>query len=143
MLLQPNSKILFIGDSITDCGRKRPIGKGEFDQALGNGYVSLVDAALRAVYPDHPVTTLNMGISGNTVDDLAYRWKTDAIELKPDWLSILIGINDAWQQFNQLWPSTRGTLHEPIILAPESTGPSSSEELRKNKSRKSLRDRNG
>ena len=107
MLLQPNSTILFIGDSITDCGRKRPIGKGEFDQALGNGYVSLVDAALTAIYPDHAVTTLNMGISGNTVDDLAYRWKTDAIELKPDWLSILIGINDAWQQFNQLWSSIR------------------------------------
>lgn len=107
MLLQPNSKILFIGDSITDCGRKRPVGTGGFDQALGNGYVSLVDAALRAVYPDYSIATLNMGISGNTVDDLEYRWKTDAIDLQPDWLSILIGINDAWQQFNQLWPSTR------------------------------------
>lgn len=107
MLLQPNSKILFIGDSITDCGRKRPVGTGGFDQALGNGYVSLVDAALRAVYPDYSIATLNMGISGNTVDDLEYRWKTDAIDLQPDWLSILIGINDAWQEFNQLWPSTR------------------------------------
>ena len=91
MLLQPNSKILFIGDSITDCGRKRPVGTGGFDQALGNGYVSLVDAALRAVYPDYSIATLNMGNSGNTVDDLEYRWKTDAIDLQPDWLSILIG----------------------------------------------------
>ena len=105
MLIQPNSRLLFIGDSITDCGRKRPIGSGGFDQALGNGYVSLVDAALAAVYPDYAISTINMGINGDTVQDLKYRWKNDVLDLKPDWLSILIGINDVWQHFNQLWQS--------------------------------------
>lgn len=96
-------RLLMIGDSITDCGRRRPIGQGGFDQALGNGYVSLVDAVFRAVYPDYRITTINMGISGDTVHDLKYRWKRDVIDLEPDWLSILIGINDSWQHFNQLW----------------------------------------
>ena len=105
MLIQPNTRLLFIGDSITDCGRKRPIGSGSFDQALGNGYVSLVDAALTALYPDYAIDTINMGISGDTVHDLKYRWKRDTLDLKPDWLSILIGINDVWQHINQLWQS--------------------------------------
>jgi lysophospholipase L1-like esterase len=105
MLIQSNSRLLFIGNSITDCGRKRPIGSGGFDQALGNGYVSLVDAALAAVYPDFAISTINMGINGDTVHDLKYRWTKDVLELKPDWLSILIGINDVWQHINQLWQS--------------------------------------
>ncbi len=105
MLIQPNSRLLFIGDSITDCGRKRPIGSGGFDQALGNGYVSLVDAALAAVYPDFAISTINMGINGDTVHDLKYRWTKDVLDLKPDWLSILVGINDVWQHINQLWQS--------------------------------------
>ncbi len=107
MLIQPNSRFLFIGDSITDCGRRRPIGQGGFDQALGNGYVSLVDAVLKAVYPDFAISTINMGINGDTVQDLNYRWKNDVLELNPDWLSILIGINDVWQNFNQFWQSER------------------------------------
>jgi lysophospholipase L1-like esterase len=111
MLLRKNCRLLMIGDSITDCGRRRPIGQGGFDQALGNGYVSLVDAALKAVYPDYRITTINMGISGDTVHDLKYRWNRDVIDLEPDWLSILIGINDAWQHFNQLWQPGG---HDPI-----------------------------
>jgi lysophospholipase L1-like esterase len=103
MLLHPNSRLLFIGDSITDCGRKRPIGEGAFDQALGNGYVSLIDAALAAVYPDYAIRIINMGVSGETVHDLKSRWTSDVLNLKPDWLSILIGINDVWQLVSQPW----------------------------------------
>jgi len=103
MQLEHNSQLLFIGDSITDCGRKRPIGEGGFDQALGNGYVSLVNAAITAIYPDFAIKVINMGVSGNTVLDLDSRWKRDVIELNPDWLSILIGINDVWWLFNQGW----------------------------------------
>ena len=103
MQLQPNQRLLFIGDSITDCGRKRPIGQGSFTRALGDGYVSLVDAALIAAYPDYAIEVLNLGVSGNTVLDLESRWKTDVLDLKPDWLSIMIGINDVWQHFNFLW----------------------------------------
>ncbi len=103
MYLQPDSKLLFIGDSITDCERKLPVGQGAFDQALGNGYVSLVDAALTAMYPDFAIRVINMGISGNTVRDLKARWQTDVLELQPDWLSIMIGINDVWHHFNHPW----------------------------------------
>jgi lysophospholipase L1-like esterase len=105
MILDANQRLLMIGDSITDCGRKRPIGQGGFDQALGDGYVSLVEASLTAVYPDLQIKIINMGISGDTVQDLKYRWQRDVLELKPDWLSILIGINDVWQHINQLWQS--------------------------------------
>ena len=103
MHLQPNSRLLFIGDSITDCGRKRPIGEGAFDQALGNGFVSLVDAALAAAYPDYAISTINMGVAGNTIRDLKARWKTDVLDLQPDWLAIKIGINDVWQHFSRPW----------------------------------------
>jgi lysophospholipase L1-like esterase len=97
MLIHLNSKLLFIGDSITDCGRERPIGEGS---GLGNGYVSMVDALLAATYPQNPIHIINMGTSGNTVRDLATRWKSDVLELKPDWLAIMIGINDVWRQFD-------------------------------------------
>jgi lysophospholipase L1-like esterase len=100
MQLQPGVRLLFIGDSITDCGRKRPIGKGKSDQALGNGFVSLVDAALTATYPDHEIHVINMGVSGDTVYDLSARWTSDVIDLGPDWLVIKIGINDVWQNFS-------------------------------------------
>ncbi len=102
MIIQASSRLLFIGDSITDCGRARPIGEGNFDQALGNGYVSLVDAALNSGYPDYGIRITNMGISGNTVRDLKSRWTSDVLALKPDWLCVMIGINDVWGHFSLL-----------------------------------------
>jgi lysophospholipase L1-like esterase len=99
MLLQKNDKLVMIGDSITDCGRKKPEGEGRND-ALGNGYVSLVNAFLQAFYPHLGIRVINMGISGNTVRNLKERWQTDVIDLKPDWLSIMIGINDVWRQYD-------------------------------------------
>lgn len=95
--LAKNSKLVFIGDSITDCDRQKPEGEGLFG-ALGKGYVAFVDAMLMAVYPDLGIRVVNKGISGNTVRDLAARWKEDVIHQHPDWLSIMIGINDVWRQ---------------------------------------------
>jgi len=103
MQIQPNSRLLFIGDSITDCGRVRPIGSGASPHALGDGFVSLVDAALTAAYPDYAISTINMGCSGNTIRDLQARWKTDVLDLAPDWLVIKIGINDVWQHIDPSW----------------------------------------
>lgn len=103
MRLQPNSRLLFIGDSITDCGRKRPVGEGASEGALGHGYVSLVDAALAARYPGHDIHIINMGVAGNTVRDLNARWRTDVLGLNPDWLVVMIGINDVWQHFSGPW----------------------------------------
>jgi lysophospholipase L1-like esterase len=96
MLPRPRSRILFIGDSITDCGRRRPIGEGS--GALGDGYVSLVQAALLASYADYGLHVINMGVAGDTVLGLRNRWDSDVMALRPDWLSIFIGINDAWRQ---------------------------------------------
>lgn len=99
MLIQPHSKLLIIGDSITDCGRARPIGEGLFD-ALGKGYVDVINSLLTASYPGHRIRVVNMGVSGNTVRDLQARWQTDVLDLKPDWLGVCIGINDVWRYFN-------------------------------------------
>ena len=99
MLLQPNSKLVMIGDSITDTGRAQPVGEGLFD-ALGRGYVSLIDALLGTVYPELGVRVVNMGTGGHTVRDLDRRWQTDVLDLKPDWLSVMIGTNDVWRQFD-------------------------------------------
>jgi lysophospholipase L1-like esterase len=99
MRLNPGSRLLFIGDSVTDCGRARPVGAGS-PAALGDGYVAQVDALLARAPLDPPIQVTNMGISGNTVRDLAGRWETDVLALEPDWLSVMIGINDVWRQFD-------------------------------------------
>jgi lysophospholipase L1-like esterase len=97
--LEANTKLVMIGDSITDAGRARPIGEGRNDE-LGRGYVAFVDGLLGAVYPQLAIRVVNMGIGGNTVRDLKNRWQTDVLNLKSDWLSIMIGINDVWRQFD-------------------------------------------
>lgn len=112
MLLKPNEKLLFIGDSVTDVGRARPVGEG-LGGALGQGYVAQVAAMLDCVYPELAVRVLNMGTSGNTVRDLDARWRTDVLDLEPDWVSIMIGINDVWRQFDS------PTRHEQHVYLPE------------------------
>jgi len=64
MKIAPHSKLVFIGDSITDCERARPVGEGLFG-ALGKGYVSLVEGLLYAIHPAHKIRVVNMGSSGN------------------------------------------------------------------------------
>ena len=93
-----NQTLLFIGDSITDCGREHPVGQRW--NSLGGGYVSFVDSIMGAVIPGTPITVLNTGISGNRVTDLEARWQSDVLDLEPNWLSVMIGINDVWRQFD-------------------------------------------
>lgn len=87
-LFKNGETIVFVGDSITDCGRR--------DQFFpyGNGYVQMVIDLATACHPERSFTYFNRGIGGNTVEDLFNRWYDDVIILKPDWISILIGIND-------------------------------------------------
>jgi lysophospholipase L1-like esterase len=99
MQLQKNDTLLMIGDSITDCGRT-PAGEGLFE-GVGKGYVAQVEALLRVWYPELYIRVINKGTSGNTVRDLKARWQTDVLDLQPDWLSIMIGVNDVWRQFDQ------------------------------------------
>ena len=88
----PGTRILFQGDSITDGGR----GYGDDpNHILGQDYAYLLAACCGAHYPDMNWTFLNRGISGNKVTDLAGRWQNDALNLKPDVLSVLVGVNDA------------------------------------------------
>ncbi|MCG3179305.1 MAG: Acetylxylan esterase [Phycisphaerae bacterium] len=86
--IRPGQTVLFIGDSITDCGRRNE------SAPLGNGYVKMVNDLIAARYPSHGLTVINTGIGGNTVRDLRDRWTDDCIRHRPDWLSIKIGIND-------------------------------------------------
>jgi len=111
MKIQQSHKLVMIGDSITDAGRARPIGEGLFD-ALGKGYVSQVDALLNSTYSERGIRTVNVGVSGNTVRDLQARWQTDVLDLAPDWLSIMIGDNDVWRQFDLPWQKEKHVLLE-------------------------------
>ncbi|OIJ13931.1 GDSL family lipase [Anaerobacillus alkalilacustris] len=99
MKLEKGQKLLFIGDSVTDCERTKPEGEGLFG-ALGKGYVSYIDALIQSVYPELSIRIVNKGVNGNTVRDLAKRWKTDVLKQQPDWLTIMIGINDVWRQYD-------------------------------------------
>ncbi len=99
MKLDPDCKLVMIGDSITDCGHALQAVDGS-PEALGNGYVSFVQDLLTACYPELRIQVVNSGLSGNTVRDLRQRWQADVIDLKPDWLSIFIGINDVWRHFD-------------------------------------------
>jgi lysophospholipase L1-like esterase len=99
MNIHSNSTLLMTGDSITDCGRVRPVAE-TVSWDLGNGYVALIHALLGATCPGQNIRIRNTGISGNTVRDLAARWQSNVLDLKPDWLSIMIGINDVWRQLD-------------------------------------------
>ena len=83
--------ILFQGDSITDGNRGRSLDPNHI---LGHGYAFIIAAKYGAAFPERNLNFLNRGVSGNTVPDLANRWQKDTLDLKPDLLSILIGIND-------------------------------------------------
>ena len=87
--------ILFQGDSITDAGRAR-----DNDSNVGIGYPVLVKGTLGFEHPGE-YTFLNRGISGNRVVDVYARIKSDIINLKPDVMSILIGVNDVWHEFSR------------------------------------------
>ncbi len=99
MKFKDSDTILFTGDSITDCGRPRPFTAWE--TGLGNGYVSQVAALLAAHQPDARLRIVNTGVSGNRVTDLAARWEEDVLSFQPDWVSVMIGINDVWRQFDR------------------------------------------
>jgi lysophospholipase L1-like esterase len=91
-------KILFQGDSITDAGRYTEVGTGVRDSSLGAGYVKLIANRLLCDSPEKNYEIINRGISGNRIVDLYARWKADCINLAPDVLTILIGVNDTWHE---------------------------------------------
>jgi lysophospholipase L1-like esterase len=126
--------ILFQGDSITDVGRKRDAAEANNGSALGGGYPFLLASAILRDNPTLGLSIYNRGISGNKVPDLKARWEADAIALKPDVLSILIGVNDIWHKldgnfsgtvqsyetdYTELLRSTRAALPQTRIIVME------------------------
>ena len=126
MMIKRNSTILFQGDSITDCSRIR-----EEPNEMGRGYPNFVSAWYNAENPETNAKFINRGISGNRVSDLKARWQEDCIDLKPDIVSILIGVNDTWsydeckcctpvsefkQDYHYLLSQVRERLNAKIIL---------------------------
>ena len=126
----PNARILFQGDSITDGNRGRT---ADPNHILGHGYVFITAARHGAAFPDRKLDFMNRGVSGNTVLDLEKRWHADTLDLKPDVLSILIGVNDSCRgvpldQYEQVYdrliiaaktanPKLKLVLCEPFLAA--------------------------
>ena len=96
MKILQHDKVLFVGDSITDCMRRRPVGTGG---GLGLGYVAMFHAWVKLKRPDLALDVINMGVSGNTIRLMADRWQTDVLSFQPDVLFILIGVNDVWIRY--------------------------------------------
>jgi len=93
--IEKDSIVLFQGDSITDAGR---LAAG--NSPLGHGYVNYAASWFSALHPSLNVSFHNRGVSGERVKDLLARWNADCIALKPDWVSILVGINDTWRRYD-------------------------------------------
>ncbi len=88
--------IVFQGDSITDGNRtKNPDGFWDLNHYLGHGYAQMAAARLGAEYPEADYIAHNRGLSGNRILDIYARWKEDAINLRPDTISLLAGVNDS------------------------------------------------
>lgn len=96
-------RVLFIGDSITDgnwgnaCGMAKPTSERslwDMNHIYGSGYMYLCASHYQGSFPEKEYEFFNRGISGNTLQDLEKRWEGDAIEMKPDVLSVLVGTND-------------------------------------------------
>jgi lysophospholipase L1-like esterase len=106
-IMSGNSVILFQGDSITDCGRNKETDSSDpFVPAdLGQGYPSKIAGLFEILFPGTGLRFVNRGISGNRVKDLLERYEKDFKALKPDVVSILIGINDTWRRYDSNDPT--------------------------------------
>ncbi|MEX1114582.1 MAG: SGNH/GDSL hydrolase family protein [Akkermansiaceae bacterium] len=121
-LVKNNAVILFQGDSITDAGRSREhAGQANNPQALGKGYAWLAASQLLDDRPADGLKIYNRGISGNKVPQLADRWQGDCLDLKPDVLSILIGVNDIWHKLGGKYDGTPASYERDYLALVERT----------------------
>ncbi|HEU4903982.1 MAG TPA: SGNH/GDSL hydrolase family protein [Flavisolibacter sp.] len=112
--LQKDDIILFQGDSITDAGRKKDDANANASSALGSGYAMTAASELLYKYADKNLKIYNRGISGNKVYQLAERWQKDCLDLKPNVLSILIGVNDFWHTLTNNYKGTIDTYRNDL-----------------------------
>ncbi|NLR57944.1 SGNH/GDSL hydrolase family protein [Chitinophaga polysaccharea] len=110
--LKKEGIILFQGDSITDAGRKRDNNEPNNSAALGSGYALMAASGLLRRNADKNLKIYNKGISGNKVFQLAERWDNDCFAIKPDVLSILVGVNDYWHTLNGNYKGTVQTYRD-------------------------------
>ena len=110
--LKKEGIILFQGDSITDAGRKRDKNDPNNSAALGSGYALMAASGLLRKNADKNLKIYNKGISGNKVFQLAERWDSDCFAIKPDVLSILVGVNDYWHTLNHDYKGTVQTYRD-------------------------------
>ncbi|NLB36176.1 MAG: SGNH/GDSL hydrolase family protein [Clostridiales bacterium] len=115
-MFEKNAVILFQGDSITDVGRSR-----EDDKKLGKGYPSIVKKQIDDMCPELGIRVVNRGISGNRAIDLVSRWQEDCIDLNPDYVSILIGVNDTWRRYDRNDPTSDSDYKERYRFIIEET----------------------
>ena len=100
MIFEHGDRIVFAGDSVTDCGRKRPYGEGLWE-CVGNCYVRQVDSALSVLYPEKLIHITNVGCSGATSADMLRDWENNVEKCNPDYVFVMIGANDVWRQFDE------------------------------------------
>lgn len=104
--LDKGGVVLFQGDSITDAGRDRKRPGANDPRALGFGYPAMIASRLLGTHAGNTLRCFNRGISGNKVPDLDARWQEDCLDLKPDVLSVLIGVNDIWHKLDGRYDGT-------------------------------------
>ncbi len=118
--------VLFQGDSITDAGRDKRLELPNYIRSFGAGYAFIAASELLRKLAARELVIYNRGISGNKVYQLAERWQKDCLNLKPDVLSILIGVNDYWHKRNGFYDGTpeiyerdfRALLNQTIEVLP-------------------------
>lgn len=96
MQVKKKNTILFLGDSVTDCGRD---SSGEW--FLGEGYPNMVSSIIRVQYPEHEILCINKGTSGNQTRHILTRLQEDVLDNHPDIVTLCIGINDVWRFYDR------------------------------------------
>ena len=119
--LKKGDVILFHGDSITDATRNKENYEANNSAALGSGYAMMASAELLNNHANKNLKIYNRGISGNKVYQLAERWENDTIQLRPDVLSILIGVNDFWHTLSFGYKGTIKTYNDDLRSLLEKT----------------------
>lgn len=106
-------KILFQGDSITDGARyKSRASEWDKNHQIGHSYVYILTGLLGVNFPEKDLRFVNKGVSGNAVTDLLSRWQTDALDIAPDVLSVLVGVNDCMRECGKTAPDLSASAYE-------------------------------
>jgi lysophospholipase L1-like esterase len=106
MVIDKHDRILLQGDSITDAMRDRSVADPNDPRGMGSGYAFIAASRLLAERPNDGLAFYNRGISGDKVFQLADRWERDCLSLKPNLLSILVGVNDIGHKIGGTYDGT-------------------------------------